>query len=320
MASLLAALPLLGIWPPLDKREAAPQTAGVALLLNALPILAGAAVLAAGLPGLSDAEAVLATAIGFLIILGGIVYAWDEFLIERLAMAAHLVLAGLLLVGAVWVGSGAIAVGARLAALAPALLVLAAELPPVAARLGSRVVAPGVVFAASAGMPFLVGFPLLAGLYEAWGSGAGWALVFVLAALLSLWLAAVVAVIRAAGMGPAAGARAVWPRAAPLLPLALGLLYIDLEALSGIRPLMWAALALPPAAGFLLGRVAPLDAVGGLLRESAAVRLPVAPLVARLRSLGGLLGGAFADAAAILEGENGLLLLLALLLLLLWIA
>jgi len=319
IASLLAALPLLGIWPPLNRRGTGPQTAGAALLLDTLPVLAGATVLAAGLPGLSDVGAVLATVIGLLSMLGGVARAWGELSAERLTTAAPLLLAGLLLVGAVWVGGDAIPVGARLAALAPALLALAAELPPVA-RFGPRSVAPGVVFAASAGLPFLVGFPLLAGLYGTWGSGAGWALVFVLAALLSLWLAAVAAVIRAAGAGPTGDARAAWLHAVALLPLALGLLHNSAGQLPGVQPLVWAALALPPVAGFLLGRFAPLDAVGGLLRESAALRLPVAPPAARLRALGGLLSNAFADAAAILEGENGLLLLLALLLLLLWIA
>jgi hypothetical protein len=319
VAALLAALPLLGLWPA-GRRNPPPRDAGLALLLDGAPILAGATVLAAGLPGLSDAGAMLGTALGLLSILAGVSLAWGEPSVERLATPARRVSVGLLLAGAVWVGGEVIPTGARLAVFAPALLALAGALPTVAARIGPRRVALALVFAASAGLPFLVGFPILTGLYGAWGSGAGWALVFVLAALLSLWLAAVAAAVRAAGMGPAVDARAGWLSVVAALPLALGLLHVDAAALSGVRPLVWAALALPPLVGFLLGRFAPLDAVGGLLRDSAAVRLPVAPLNARLRALGQLLGGAFADAAAILEGENGLLLLLALLLLLLWIA
>ena len=63
--------------------------------------------------------------------------------------------------------------------------------------------------------------------------------------------------------------------------------------------------------------------LGGLLRESVAPAAVGERVVARVgppaRRVGVSVAAALADAAAILEGENGLLFLLALLLLLFWI-
>jgi hypothetical protein len=165
---------------------------------------------------------------------------------------------------------------------------------------------------------------MLSRLYATWLPG-GWVLLVVMAALLSLWLAVVYQSGRApaAEAGPPAAGRALWLGGLPAGLAALGLLQVDSTALAQ-SPLVWAAILLPALAGAALGRFVPaLSELGGLLRESVGATAAIDRVGARfgppLRRAANGVADALADAAGILEGDNGLLVLLGLLLLLLWI-
>lgn len=81
---------------------------------------------------------------------------------------------------------------------------------------------------------------------------------------------------------------------------------------------------MPALAGAALGRFAPaLAELGGLLRESVGVTVARDRVMVRfgppVQRIGRGIADALADAVAILDGDNGLLVLLGLMLLLLWI-
>jgi hypothetical protein len=180
-----------------------------------------------------------------------------------------------------------------------------------------------VAYLALAGLPATVGFGALSRLYATWLPG-GWVLLVVLAALLSLWLAVVYQSGGAtANETDAAGGRALWLGALPAGLAALGLLQVDTASFAQ-SPAVWLAMLLPALAGAALGRFVPaLPELGGLLRESVGATAALDLISARLgrpaRRAGQAIADAVADAAAILDGDNGLLVLLGLLLLLLWI-
>ena len=326
LLALAAAAALLGIGA-LDgggDASAQPTTGGVALLAAGLPVVAGTVIAVAALRGgaLPPAATAAATAVGLLALLVGLTRL-GVGLPGGLARGLALALGGLVLVAGVWAGEAALLAAARLAVFAPAALSL---LPPVAStplpgRL-PRLLPLAVVYLALAGLPPTVGFGVLSRLYTAWLPG-GVVLLLVVAALLSLWLAVVYQAARPGDAGPLASGRTLWLGALPAVLAALGLVQID-TSLFPVSLMVWVALAVPVLAGAALGHFAPgLGELGGLLRESVALTAVVERAAAQVappaRRVGAAVGAALADAAAILEGENGLLLLLALLLLLLWI-
>jgi hypothetical protein len=85
-------------------------------------------------------------------------------------------------------------------------------------------------------------------------------------------------------------------------------------------PLVWAAIAVPAAAGVLLARFLPrLWAASGLLREAVTPALPVERVTGPATRLGRATTDAITDAVALLDGQYGPLFLLALIMLLLWL-
>jgi hypothetical protein len=186
-------------------------------------------------------------------------------------------------------------------------------------RLTPGTIALALVYLAVAGAPLTVGYTVLSRLYDSWQFSGGIILMLVAAALVALWLAAIYLAGRAL-RGPGAIVRTVWLRGLALLVPLLALLSPSFSAPAG-GAVTWLAIAIPLAAGLLLGRFTPdLEGLDSLLRESVAVRLPTERVAPRLRVFGRAAAEAVADALAILEGEYGLLWLLGLLLLLLWIA
>lgn len=326
LLALAAAAILLGIGSLNDGRDAAPRpaTGGAGLLAAGLPAVVGAAVAVSALRGgaLPPAATAAATAVGLLAFLVGLTRL-GVGTSGGLARGVALALGGLVLVAGVWAGEAALLAAARLAVLAPLALAL---LPATAAtslpgRL-PRLLPLAVIYLALAGLPPTVGFGVLSRLYAAWLPG-GVVLQLVAAVLLSLWLAVVYQAARPSGADETASGRALWLGALPAALAALGLVQIN-TSLFAVSPLVWAALAAPAVVGVALGHFAPgLGELGGLLRESVAPAAVARRAAARVgppaRRAGASVAAALADAAAILEGENGLLFLLALLLLLLWI-
>jgi hypothetical protein len=328
--TLLAAALFLGVWPLGGWRAGArarrPEMSGVLL---GLPVV-GAAVLS---PLLSETlplpALATATALGLLSLVAGLLHAWARTP-GGLAAALGMALAGLALVAAVWAGEEGLAAAARLAVFAPAALAL---LPKVesrqpraeigadrARRIAPATIALAVIYLAVGGTPLTAGFVVLSRLYDSWRFSGGFILILVAAALVALWLAAVYLAGRSLFGASGPNDRAAWLRGLALLVPLLALISLNFSAPAG-GALTWIAIAAPLAAGLLLGRFAPdPETLNSLLRESVAVRLPVERIAPRLRGYGHAVGEAVADALAILEGEYGLLWLLALLLLLFWLA
>jgi len=316
-----AAVLLLGLWPlagALWRRG--PDD--MAPLLAGLPALAGAALLlpVARVEVLPPGLLAAATALGLLAAVVGLARLGQRSP-GGVARALAPALGGLALVAGVWGGAAALLPAARLAVFAPAALAL---LGPAAGRgRWARLAVVAVVYAALAGLPLTAGFGALTPLYALWLPG-GMVLLAVTVGALGLWLAVVILGARATGPENTTGQPQ--PLLAALLPAALAavaLLRLDIAGLA-LPPAVWAAVALPALIGALLGRFAPgLWDVGDLARESFAAGAVVERLGARLgppaRRAGAATVAALTDAVSILEGENGLLLLLALLALLLWL-
>jgi len=318
---VIAAVLLLGLWPLADAlwgpHDMAPLLAGLPALAGAallLPVARGGALP----PGLLAA----ATAVGLLAAVVGLARLGQRSsggVAPALAWALAPALGGLALVAGVWGGAAALLPAARLAVFAPAALALLG--PAVGRGRWARLAVVAVVYAALAGLPLTAGFGALSALYALWLPG-GIVLLAITVGLLGLWLAVVILGARAAGEENPTGQ----PLLAALLPAALAavaLLRLDVSGLA-LPPAAWVAVALPALIGALLSRFAPgLWDVGGLARESFAAGALAERLGARLgpsaRRAGAATSAALADAVSILEGENGLLLLLALLALLLWL-
>lgn len=323
----LGAATLLSVWPPgggMPSRPTRLVTVSAELMTAGLPVVMAAAIFVPVVRGgaLSPVVTAAATAVGLLALLAGLARL-GERAPGGLAQALAPALGGLALVTGVWGGEAALLSAVRLAVFAPALLSLlpvtaTATLP---GRL-PRLLPLGIIYLALAGLPPTAGFGALSRLYAAWLPG-GVVLLIVMAALLSLWLAIVYQAARPDDADAPVAGRALWLGALPAALAALALVQIAPSPLA-VSPLVWVALALPALAGMALGHFVPgLSALGNLLRESVAPAAVAERALARFgppaRRVGATVAAALADAATILEGENGLLFLLALLLLLFWI-
>ncbi|MBK8985747.1 MAG: hypothetical protein IPM39_06640 [Chloroflexi bacterium] len=306
----LTAVPLFG-WRVLI--EGAKRETAVLLLLS--PLLAGAALLArlsatGPMPGL-----LLFTLAGLLLILAGLWRAWEHRTDPaRFGAALALAAAGFVLLAGLWAGPDAAAAEARAWSLAVAGLFLVARWRRVAPAdqagwlaNGQRLIGLVLALAALTGLPLTAGFNGRAALFEAWLAAGGWVLVAVLA-LLQVGLVTAVCLF---GLGQQETSDQAGPAAPDLaesaarLLLALGLL--AWPVLGGVSWVVWTALLLPLLGGLLLARL-----LQNAPPAPTAVRWPV--ILASGHWGGGLrlLVSAVRDAAALLEGERGLLWLLLL--------
>lgn len=341
VAALLAGAWLAaGAWPASVWRPSTEKLSpALRAVMAGLPVILAAAVVSplAVSGAFGQLQLILVTVLALLGFALGLRTAWASpvslrGLIEGLAPA----LAGVALLVAVWASPRALFAAVHLAVFVPALLLLIPSgmaasgqrrddeaSHPMAEEAGvdaggpvgwrrdaGRRAALGLSYAALAGIPLTAGFATLAPLYAAWSSGFRLALLVVLALLVTFWLAAVAWFIL---KSRAAGASLTLPDGIGLALAALGLLWLDLSAPRGLPALVWLALVTPLAAGLVLPRLlAGRDEWRALLGESLAVRPTGAGLPA-LRRFGVAAGGAVADAISILDGESGLLWLLALL-------
>ncbi len=330
LATASAAM-LLGIWPFGSWRRGVSGDVPLNLMTDSLPVIAGAAVLvtgfSAGRP--TDLEIIAITLFAFLSSITALAQA-QRFSFDRLIKALGPSLAGIVLIAAVWATDDAMLSAVRLAVFAPAILTIIATLfvarPTTVNTIEARpsLLSPGaigsiVVYAAVAGLPLTAGFVALSSLHEVWQAASNWALVTALVVLLSLWLAAAFLTIRAT-MKRFVSGREVWLRGMSLLLPIIGLLQFN-PASFNVSIITWIAIILPPILGLLLGLFVPgLRALDDRSGERLSNARPSEELSGRLRRLGRTSTDAIADAAAILEGEFGLLWLLGLVLLLLWLA
>lgn len=331
LLSTASAAMLLGVWPFGGWRRGVSGDVTLNLMTDSLPVIAGAAVLAAGLSsGLpTDLEMIAITVFAFLSFIIGLTQAW-HFSFDRLVQALGPALSGIVLIVAVWATDDAMLSAVRLAVFTPAILTIIATLfvaqPSVAtpgaarySRLSPGLIGSIVIYAAVAGLPLTAGFVALSSLHEAWQAVSNWALVTALVVLLSLWFAAIFLTIRAI-MKEFVSGREAWLRGMSLLLPILGLLQFSLASF-GVSIITWIVIILPPILGVLLGLFVPgLRTLDGRPGERLSNARSSEALSDRLRHLGRVTADAIADAAAILEGEFGLLWLLGLVLLLLWLA
>lgn len=316
--ALAAAGVLLGVWPVDRWRSEAIAADAPGLLAWGAPVLAGSAVLdsvvrsgqVVGLP------LAAATAVGLLSLLAGLARLRER---SPSAYAAALspALAGLGLVAGIWAGEAALLPATRVAVLAPVSLLLLPAASGLLRGRWPRLLPAAIIYAAVAGLPLTAGFAAWSRLYAAWPAPGGLVLAGAIAALLTLWLAGLYLVAAPDETGSSSSPG--WLQALPAALAAAGLLGFD-PAVRETPPLVWAALVAPAAAGALLARFAPgLRDLPVLLREAPPPRLTYERLLAPARRATAALAAAADDAANILEGRAGLILVLALIALFLWI-
>ncbi len=317
---LVAVWLYMGIWPLAGWRP--PLTAmpsGSVLTISLLPAAAGGVLLVRAAPTAPALAAggLLLTLAGLFGLLHNVRKTWEQ--LPRPVMAVfYLTVAQMHLwwLTAVWGGGiGALAM-LRTYLLAGGILFLAAG-RPVTRQRWWRAVAPGIALAALAGLPLTSGLAGLSALYEG-VQADGRIVVLLVLVLMQIPLVA-------------AGLRLIWPladevgteAAALLTPVEIvrevGMVLpaVGLVSLSGVpwgqlSWMTWLWLLAVPVGGGLLFRFGP-----EFYRTVAAVRraftwqLPLKQTAAFQQWLQGL-GGAFQEAAAILEGDGSLLWLLIL--------
>ncbi len=320
---LTAAWLLLGAWPFHGWRptewDLPPE---LAALIHTAPALAGLTLLAR-LVQSSDVSlgySLFLTAFGLLGLLVGVRRAWANF--SPAAAAAGLALAQVSLAALtiVWVGADVVVTEARVLALAAGLVFgVRGRRLKAADGAGKKPVwetylfwiGPAAALGAMAGGPFLAGFAGRTGLYRVWVENGRFVLLLV-AVLLHMLL--VTAVLWRFGDSPEFEDETGDPR----FQLAAGLLLtaglLSFSGLGGAPLLIWLAVLVSLAGGGLLFYYGGEAVVyREALRRAFTVELPLDTPRQWLRDGGGWLETAVRDAAAILEGDGGLLWLLALL-------
>lgn len=336
---LLAAVWALGVvplhlWRPLDWTFDPLLRA----LVPVVPAGAGALLLAR-LATNSDVEqgfALLLTLVGLFSLVVAINRAWTQLSRPAAAAAALLVgLAGLVLLAGVWGGPLAVVAEARVMVLAGGVLLLApgrAGWPGTGqARLDWLLTrgAPLMAAVALAALPLMAAFPGRAAVYDEWLASGRWLLLlvamllhvpFLAAAFLLAWSPARLAELAAGDGGPAVlvpAGRVALAGVGLLLPV-LGLWTVHGLGTAGIAA--WLGVLIPAGGGlamtFFLGSVREAQAT---LREALRVPALPRPVWPWLQNAAQAAGSAVRQAAALLEGEGGLLWLL-LLLILFWLA
>jgi hypothetical protein len=317
------------------------ETVALATVLHLLPPLIGATLLARLVASrvIPLPTGLLAMLFGILVLLTGVWLAWvgpsRRGRIARPAAGLSLALAGLALLTGLWAGPDSLIAAMRVMLLISGALFLIGD----GRRAGDRkhVAALAVAYVAIAGLPPTAGFASLAPLVEAWLDGGRVLLVLALVLLLIPLLAITYRFTqrivhqpavsdndrrwRPSGNGssPAGYITLI----APLL-LAAGTLTLrgyppdettigTWRALSALFVAAFGGLLLP----HFLGR---MTTVRAILREALAFQPLQGKLPLALRRLVAPAADAFAEAYAILEGEMGLLWLLALLLLFWWMS
>jgi hypothetical protein len=341
VSTLVVSLLLLGVWPFSGRLAHGIQVSSeISTMVLPLPVIAGASILASAIrmPGLTASHLLVATVLGLFSILAGFTRFWNEGQPGgRLLSGSGLALSGIILLAGLWAGATTLVAATQVAVFVPVLLAwLVNQQPkptvePMVASpvqltrqltLSSRMATLGIAYLALAGLPLTAGFISLSALYQAWVMGNGYALILIMVILWTLFLATLILLGRSL-IDRREQSEYITAGSLILLPALalLGLLRLDLSQLGGLSIVVWIALVVPPIIGILVGRFLPdTEPVAALLRESFSINLPLEPIKTRVGGFGSGVAGALADATAILEGDQGLLLITGLLLLLLWLS
>lgn len=326
LAVLLAALLPLGVWPLGGWRASAGTPPAVALILTLWPMAAGGVLLVRLADGTSLtvwAGGMLLTLAGLFGLLQAVRQLWERLHLPGTAvyfLAAALV--HLLLLTAVWGNQttaspdGVLAM-LRVLLLAGGIFYLAAG-RPASRRLWWRVIPPLAALAAIAGLPLTAGLAGQVALIEGL-VGHGRYLALLVVALLEIPL--LTAGLRlfwpvVGGDDVLPGAPAEWAAEAAIFLPVLGLVSVSGVAWGDVSWFTWLLLLVVPVGSVLLLRFVPeFNRTVAAVRQAFTFRLPVntAPLRQWLRGM----GGAFEEAAAILEGDGSLIWLLILIVVLL---
>ena len=335
---LLAVLVQMGVWPLHGWRPRhAPLPLPVAWLLNSVPPLLGVVTLVQ-LVVINEAAldtSLAFTAVGLLGSLVGVVLLWRDLAQpERAVGWVALALAGQTFLVGLWGGVAALLAAVYGLVLATGILFLLAERPlprphPLW-RYGWRLVAPLIAVGTVGAVPLLPGFVAQVQLYEGWlENGAGVLLLFGMLLHLLL-ITAVYQLVRGVAAEPI-GTEAeteTWQLAKPdKVDVAAGLLAVGLvingrwAAITQLGQTHWLAwltvLVTLAAAGVLSRFLKQEQLVWFSWREIVPLTERAWWLLAQIVQVGRNGLAALKDALLILEGETGLLWLLALLLLLL---
>ncbi len=326
-AVLLAAAILLGIWPLAYWRSATTTAEPVtALALAGLPPIAGAAILlpVAQQPVTGGAQLALGVIVGFLALLLGL--RWAGFDSLRFANGLAGALGGVVLLSAVFATESAVLAAASVAVFAPLVLAVIAHqhapLPeaasgvahPLTNRFHAAVV--GAVWLAVMGLPLTAGWISIGQLYGSWQSGTLYVLMAILVLLLIAWSVVLSQIILRLfrqsneAEGPVR-IRTMLVGLLPALIAFIGLFRINPAALSGSSILTWVTILIPLAVGPILAWF--LDDRLELPELSRNDILPddrFEPVRTAIARGWTATGDAVAEAIAILEGPNGLLLVL----------
>jgi hypothetical protein len=321
---LTAAMLLLGYWPFNSwRRDDWSIPSDLLALIHAVPALAGIYLLAQ-LVRSSDVSIgyiLFLTAFGLVGLLVGVRRVWTNPMPKQQAAALALAQASLSGLALVWTSGGDAAAEARVLVLAVGIFFLAERrMGPELAGIETKLVgsfpkvASFIALGALAGLPLLGGFAGRSALYAAWLDNGRLVLILV-ASLLQLLLVTAVAVhlFRARSAEVHSGEAKLTVGGL----VALGLLTISLISFNGLNSaplLVWLAVLFPFFIGILVAYyVRAADDFGAIIRRAFSVDLPTIAILRRGREIVGWLETAVRDAAALLEGEGGLIWLLALL-------
>ena len=316
--ALLAAALLLNVWPlPLWQPKTTDRGTAVATLATLLPPLAGALLLIRLLPvaQLSPGVSLLLTVLSLIGFFRGIQFAWNRLHLPSYAVTALLLAQShLLLLAAIWVGAAGVLAELRGILLAGGAFYLLVQQPGrhKIVRLGVG----SIVLATLAGAPLTATFAGRAGLYTAWLADGRWPLVLVLALLHIPLVMAGMWLLREPNDASKQENRTVqdWLReAAPLLP-AIALFSLNTADWTAIPFTTLLFLAAATVAGIFLPQfVGQPEDVRLTIRQALGSERPsFAEQLPTLKQLSAGLQTAVNDAADILDGDSGLLWLLAL--------
>ncbi len=343
LALLLAALLPMGVWPLAGWRMDGPASAGSALVFSLWPVVAGG-ILLVRLANSTDigflAGGMLLTLAGLFGLLWAVRRLWEHLHVSPTAvtfLAAALV--HMLLLTAVWgkqvtASPDGVLAMLRLLLLAGGIFFLAAA-RPATRQLWWRAILPLAALAAVAGLPLTAGLAGQVALIEGMvGHGRYLALLVIVLLQIPLLTAGLRLFLphdltqkgHGAEETPGEGGEevkeeftmspvALAAEVAIFLPL-LGLISVSGVAWGELSWFTWLLLLVAPVGSVILLRFVPeFDRTVTAVRHAFTFRLPVstAPLRQWLHGM----GGAFAEAAAILEGDGSLVWLLILIVVLL---
>jgi len=320
---LLAAIAPLGVlplqwWRPLAWSLPAETSA----IIHLAPVVAGGALLSRTL-GESGAQTtgllLLASSLGLISMLVGISIAWMYIASPTRSLSGlALAQAGVVVLAAAWIGSDAAFAATRVLILAVSGLFLAARWSP--RRFPWAAVLP---LLALAGFPLTAGVNGLTSIYNAWLDHRSIVLLLVGILLSMFLLAAGILIVRRdmpadelADRGPGVKVRHYLALALPTL----GLLSLSSQSTAGIPVVVWGAVAVAAGGGLVLSRFEPqINDAQLSLRRALHLGFAGRRLMQIVVGVASGLDRFFREAAAILEGEGGMLWLLVFLVVI-WLA